>query len=530
MFYYCPAGTKGSRPTRQRGVPLGRLLALFAVSLSCAGVLVATTPDHAVAETLSLPSNAPGLAGQETGVALSVAGAAGFISIDVDITFNNSVIVANRIERESLAAANGCTVTSNFPEPPDLPDPTLTKAIISLFCTTPVSTNGPLLRLFFNVVGAQGNVSPLTFTFCEVDGSASRCTTTNGQLTVVASANVSGKIVYYNGLATTPPVAQQRPVGGAVINLLGALASSATTTANGTYTIGAFKNAQATVRPEKLGDLNNAVNSFDAALIARHLVGLGTPLNARQLIAAETSGNGSLNILDAQRIAQLRVGLRDQLAMGDDCDTDFVFLPEAASVPTQTIQQPNTDVRPIPTGPGCVYGQISYSSLGADAANQSFVAILMGDVNGSWVPPTVTALSTTGAPKGAGAGPADARLSVGRKVAKSGATVTVPVRITRARGAIGVDLQLQYAADVLMPLSVDTTALSQGMTLVKNLGEPGLIQVALFGPEELRREGELLTITFAVIGESGDQSQVELIEALVNGSQAVTHNGSVRVR
>jgi hypothetical protein len=466
---------------------------------------------------------------------VAITGATGFFGVDLNIAFDPAVIVAKDAIKGALTD-DDCDLIDNIPNPPVPPNPAMSEVLISLVCTLPVSGDGQLVQLVFDVVGAVGATSALTFTFCQIDEDTdpARCTRDDGSLTVVTPLSASGRIVYYNGQATRPLPADERPVSGADVGFSGDITATDTSDTSGGYLspdiVASAPNV--VVRPSKQGEFidqfgNPAITSFDAALVARHLVGLIT-LNARQLLAAETSGNNTLNSLDAQRIAQFRVGLRTEFAIGADCDTDFIFLPDPTTVPNQTTQMPSPDSTP------CVYGQIAYNPLNADAANQDFIAILIGDVSGNWgLPPggsPLVALQAVGNQREARSAEESAQLSVGDTKAKAGSTVTVPVKVAQAKGGLGVDLALQYAPDVLAPLAVEKTALSQHMTLVVNLDTPGLIRVALFGSEGLKKGGQLLKVSFTVIGEDGMESPLELVEATVDEQPADTHDGLVRVR
>jgi hypothetical protein len=316
-------------------------------------------------------------------------------------------------------------------------------------------------------------------------------------------------------------------VATTTVNLSGASTASTDTATNGTYTLNGLQ-GQLTVQPRKRGGHNGAITAFDAALVAQHVAGLIT-LNARQQIAADANGTGMILANDASQIARFDVGSLTELKMEADCNTAFAFVPDATAVANQTVQQPNSNVQLPPTGPGCVYGEIRYNPLGANATGQDFIAILMGDVSGNWQPGAapITA-SLASAPQNASS--SSAKVSVGKKHAKAGSVVTLPIKIANAKGVIGVDLDLQYDANVLVPLLVEKTRLSRDMTLEQYLAEPGVVRIALFGAEGLHNGGVLLYVSFSVIGQQKVTSPVEVGFAQVNENLAAASHGYVQVK
>ena len=60
------------------------------------------------------------------------------------------------------------------------------------------------------------------------------------------------------------------------------------------------------------------------------------------------------------------------------CGSDWLFVPAATAVPNQSVVPPA-----LATG-SCIMGSLTYGPLAADAAGQSFTAILLGDVTANW--------------------------------------------------------------------------------------------------------------------------------------------------
>jgi Cohesin domain len=500
------------------------------ISLSAIMVTAWGLVGPASAEQLSIPTDVIGANGQQAIAPVNLANiTTGFVSAAFNVAYDPTRITSTGATLGPAASGKGCNIERN--------DVSTSEVRVAVFCTGTVDTTGELVRLAFNVVGAASQTSPLNFVSGQcrislnIEGDVP-CTTSDGLLTIVAAHTLSGKIIYYNGLDTRPLVPQERPLADATVNLSGAATDSTDTAADGTYSLNTLE-GQLTLQPRKRGnranDIVDAITAFDAALVAQHVAGLIT-LNARQLIAADANGTGIVAANDASQIARFDVGSLDELKMEADCNTAFAFIPDATAVANQTFQQPNTDVRPPGQGgPGCVYGEIHYDPLTANAAGQDFIAILMGDVSGNWQPavaPITAALASASSPIKL----SPATVSVGKKRAKSGSVVTLPIKITKPHGAIGVDIDLSYDPSVLVPLLVEKTVLSRDMTLEQYIGEPGVIRISLFGVQGLQRPGKLLKVSFSVIGQGKQVSPVEISHALVNENLPATSNGQVKVK
>lgn len=478
--------------------------------------------EHANAEQLSIPTNVVGANGQQAKAPVNLANVTtGFLSAVFNVAYDSTRILAAGAELGPATSGKGCSVETNAVSSSEVR--------VALFCSGTVNSTGELLRLVFNVIGAATQTSALTFTpsQCRFNEGTPACATSNGLLTIVASRTTAGKVIYYNGLNTRPLLAQERPVADVTVNLSGATTDSTDTAATGSYSLAALQ-GQLTVQPRKRGDYNDAITAFDAALVAQHVAALIT-LNPRQLIAADANGTGTVAANDASQIARFNVGSVTELKMEADCNTAFAFIPDATAVANQTFQQPNSDVRPpAQGGPGCVYGEIRYNPLATNATGQDFIAILIGDVSGNWQPAAAalsSLMSTSSAIRSS-----SAKVSVGKKQAKPGSLVTLPIKISNARGAIGIDIDLRYDPQALVPLVAQKTSLSQDMTLEQYIAEPGVVRISLFGAQELNRSGTLLEVSFSVIGEEKQISPVELSRVLINENPATTSHGRVTIK
>lgn len=185
----------------------------------------------------------------------------------------------------------------------------------------------------------------------------------------VTSPNLPGQSVIFSATAT-PPDTQTISIAGdfkyfsndqPILDIQVTLnnASAAVSDINGDFNFSGLQSGgNYTVTPDSQGIVqaeNNTIISFDAALVARHAVGLDT-LDANPAIAADANNDGSIVMFDAALIARYAVGLAPLSASRVG---EWVFLPN----------------------------QIVYNGQQASVTDANFVGILRGDVHGGWTPP-----------------------------------------------------------------------------------------------------------------------------------------------
>ncbi|MEO8605616.1 MAG: dockerin type I repeat-containing protein, partial [bacterium] len=157
--------------------------------------------------------------------------------------------------------------------------------------------------------------------------------------------------------------------------LSGTATLSITSDASGAYAFASVAQGVWQLTPRKSGDVRG-VSSLDAAWILQAVAGLRT-LDAQQRLAADVTGDGTISTLDASLILKRTVGLTATFPAAQACNSDWLFVPAAAVVPNQSLVSPALAA-------SCTMGSITYGPLAADAANQDFTAILLGDPTGSW--------------------------------------------------------------------------------------------------------------------------------------------------
>ena len=240
--------------------------------------------------------------------------------------------------------------------------------------------SGTVANITFHVAGARGQGTPLDIESALLNEGTPLVSIDDGRF--VVPVEIGGKILYYRDsvTATEPSL---KPVDGATVDLglwdtvYGTLSTVDTDTTDCTadYLFTSITPIeQYWVTPSKNGDFQSAVDPYDAALNAQHVVGLIT-LSANQMLAADVSGNGSLTSYDSAKIAQFAVALITRLPVGVTYGRDWAFVPAPASEPNLQVSNPT------------VYspGRILYDPFIIESAeDQDFHAILFGDVSGNW--------------------------------------------------------------------------------------------------------------------------------------------------
>jgi hypothetical protein len=348
------------------------------------------------------------------------------------------------------------------------------------------------------------------------------------------AADITGAISYYrDGPGGIEPAA--RAVSDVTLSLTGTGSGVPDTVVSGVDGVYAFTgkpvNENYTVAPSRTGGFFGAVSSYDAALVARAVVGLET-LTAHQSLAADSSGNGGVSSLDAAHIARMAAGLIGRLPAAVSVGSDWFVVPIADPAPNQTASGPN-----LPAG---VNGTISYNPLAATATGQSFAAGLFGDVSANWVSvapaslqasATQDALSASGALaatrlRGGRAAPTAGSLTIDRVSAVAGDIVEIAVLVKGADGAIAFDLDLGYDVAVLTPLAVSAGTAASRFTLTSNLGDAGHVRASLFSPEPLGSSGAILTVRFQVSSEAARSTILSLAGLADEGRVPLTAEGT----
>jgi len=167
------------------------------------------------------------------------------------------------------------------------------------------------------------------------------------ELPVGRTARVSGTIGYYS--------VTRAPIENVKMRLSGFVSDSVWTDTAGFYAVGLPMNHDYTARPSKRNAMRSyAVGALDASMVLQHVVRIIT-LDSLQFRAADVTGDSTISPLDATRILEYAVGMRDHFPVGGDT-SDWAFRPPSRF----------------------------YSNISSNQLNQDYKAILYGDPSGNW--------------------------------------------------------------------------------------------------------------------------------------------------
>ncbi len=333
---------------------------------------------------------------------------------------------------------------------------------------------------------ADGNTSQ----FSPVASAPSPSPTATPTATPTVAPAISGTVTYGNAI-DLPSV---RFVPNTLISAAGSTVSLSTLTgANGDYSLSGFDTGSYTIMPSKSGGQNNAITSYDAALISQHVVGPPYPqLSNNQMIVADVSGNGQISSFDAAEVAHYVVSNSPVGATGN-----WIFNPISNF----------------------------HSAITSSITGEDYTAFLMGEVSGNWTDSGSRPFNNS-----------VQRVSVNAPelLIESGREVTIPIQVTGVanKGILSYEFDLRYDPLVIRPQvnSVDLMGtVSNKLAAVANIMTPGLLRIAVYGPTSLSKDGVLLNLKFIAVGPPSSVSPLTWERVLFNeGDPRVTaSNGQI---
>ena len=196
----------------------------------------------------------------------------------------------------------------------------------------------PVAYLVLTPVAVQSEtVAHLTLTSGKLNGAETVGSDVKTAVTIYPNFSVNVAVRYFQNQIAVPDVTVQ------------AAGATGKTNASGELVLTGINRADVTVLVSKDAYTEGDVEAFDAVLALRNSVGLET-LNEYQLIAGDVNLDGRVDEVDASLILQKSVFLIDSFTAGS-----WAFVPASKSV---TLTDTTTYV--------------------------DFVAVLIGDINGSW--------------------------------------------------------------------------------------------------------------------------------------------------
>jgi len=100
--------------------------------------------------------------------------------------------------------------------------------------------------------------------------------------------------------------------------------------------------------------------------------------------------------------------------------------------------------------------------------------------------------------------------------AAPGATLKVPVTVDSISGVDSIQITVKFNPTIVNATLIEKTPLSNPLSLTQNVSTPGTARAVLFGTNAISGNGNLLLITFQVVGTLGESTPLNLTEALYN--------------
>ncbi|MBI3782174.1 MAG: hypothetical protein HY270_02115 [Deltaproteobacteria bacterium] len=348
------------------------------------------------------------------------------------------------------------TTNTSSPLPTDTPTLTPTASTTA----TPSSTSSPSQTETSTVTPPPSTTPTQTPSF----------TQTNTPTETPPANTVGGQVRYYSSAL---------PVAGVSLAFHGPAPIAATTDTNGQYSQALASGATWEALPSKSGDHNNSITAIDATLVLQAAVGL-TGLTHVQRFACDANADGNISAIDATYILQLRVGLIGQLPVVQKCGSDWLFQPTPGPAS-------NSSVTPLQTSSGgCQMGAITYQPLSQDVTGQDFLAILVGDCNGSWQP---------AAGGGGSTAPSTVVPRMGRPHYRND-RMTVPVTVDSAEPLFALEMEVRYDTRLARALGVRQTVATRRAVMVVNTTQPGVVRLALASAQPFTDKDPILFLRF----------------------------------
>jgi hypothetical protein len=225
-------------------------------------------------------------------------------------------------------------------------------------------------------------------------------------------------------------------------------------------------------KPDILPDTNKFILSYDAALVARHVVGLGM-LTQAQEIAADVNQDDSVTVEDAVRIARYVVGF----------DSTYTF-----STGKWLFN---------PTG-------LYFDSLTTDQVNHWFTGVLLGDVHGGW---------SGGTPGSNNANQQKINLQHWYGKGQND-FVTVPITLSGS-GILSCDFEMIFNSTNMKLIDIVTTEKTKQFQVQYHQSQDGSYRIGLFSPSPVSGDCEILHLQFQVSND-WHLSQLEFRNIYIN--------------
>lgn len=365
----------------------------------------------------------------------------GLRAIDLKINYDPEVLRLINVGKEGITS--NFTLISN--------EPTQGQIIISMASASPINGTGNIVKMEFEVLGSQKLGTDIVLEEAKLNDGNINVDLINGRFDHTSTYQISGSVNYFKNY---------RPIEDVLLKLTGLSTYTKTTDRNGQYNITGISTGDYKLSPHKNNDVFD-ISAYDASLILQYVV-KNVDLDDNQQIAADVNQNGNINSMDASYILEYVVGLLNTPFPG--AGNNWKFNPQGMDI-----------------------NNITY-----DLRYRDFVGILLGDVSGSWNTGTeIQALSNV-------------EYSVGSANINIGETALVPITIkTKGEEVYATELTIYYDDNMLMPIKINRTKLTEDFALVSNMNNPGEIKIALAGDTHILSDGKIIDVEFEIKGVQG---------------------------
>lgn len=276
------------------------------------------------------------------------------------------------------------------------------------------------------------------------------------------------------------------PVDGVTVQLEGPSPSTLQSDSAGQFAFSSLPETTWCVTPQKSGGVNNSISASDAVAVLQAAVG-ERQLDATQQLACDVNGDGKVSAVDALLVLRYKVGEITSFPAAQQCGSDWVFVPQPASVANLQTLSPSL-------APGtCQLGSICWAPLASPANGQDFTAALFGDCSGNWQP------SATGIAHSVTSHNAAVRAGTARLDRHRGAThrslLRVPLSLDASTPVRGLDVSLQYDPTVMTPVGIRSTHGARHALVAMHVSKPGVLVLSLASAEPLQ-PGTIVMLQF----------------------------------
>lgn len=437
--------------------------------------------------------NTVACAGGDVSIPFIATGFAGIGSFQASIQWDPSVVTYTGFDASAIPGLGADDIFG---------DPAHGVAIIAWEDATVAGATVPdgstLFSLHFHLSGAPGTSTPVVVTnsptpleVTDAEGNVLSAALSAGQIQILGALNLTGSVTHHRASA---------PVPGVTLQLGGGSSSSTLSGADGQFSLLVPSCADLTLTPELATDtpLTKGITMLDVQAVRSHIQGQTKLASPFALLAADVNGSRTITAADLRLIRLFILQLRTNFpSVGGSLwrfvTSDYVF--------------------PDPLSPWDAPGTRSMTGLQADLAGQSFRAVKLGDVDGSWDPAPqspnrpITLLN---------AHPGSVHLSATEHLVNSGDRVQIAVKASQVDHLTTVQFTLTWDPSVLKFAGTSGNNLP-GMD-AENFGtsqvDLGRLHVGwddpnLHGVTVL--EGQtLFIVSFKVMGRQGSSSAVQI--------------------